>query len=260
MSFQNEVIEFIKSCHLGRIETSDNSIVLVDKGLRYDLVALPRSVEEEQIWDAAKYDGISIWEDQWHSKSQIIRSRILSNIWKAERIYGRETSVAKLNQPEADSFLNENHLIASTNAWLKFGLRYKGEIVAVATFSKAMPIIRNGISYQSFEMIRYCTKNGYTVVGGLSKLINHFISIASPDDIMTYIDLEWSRGRSFEQLGFNIKEQTPPQEFWINPLEMIRYYPHRLPTGLSNDPNELHRKNYFKIHNSGNLKLIRLLK
>ncbi|MDA1121502.1 MAG: hypothetical protein O2887_13580 [Bacteroidetes bacterium] len=259
-NFKNEFIGFIKSCYSGEISESDNVFSLIDPGLQFEMVNIPKSIKEEIALQSTRKIGIPIWEDQWLTKNNIIKSRILSLVGKSKRIYGRETHAVRLNKTEANEFLGDNHLMGATSSKSKLGLLHKEKLVAVATFSKSTPITRDGTLYQSFEMIRYCAKNAFSVVGGLSKLINHFIETSHPDDIMTYIDLEWSKGRSFEQLGFRHMGVTPPQHFWINPIEMIRYYPHRLPDGLLNIPDELHNHNYFRISNSGNSKFIKLLK
>jgi len=259
-NFKNELTEFIQSCYSGEIYRSENLVNLTGENLQFEMVSIPKTAGEETALQSSKKIGIPIWEDQWLIKRDIVKSRILSLVGKTKSIYGRETQIVKLNKTEANEFLCKNHLIGASSARYKLGLLYKNKLVAVTTFSKSTPIMRDGTPYQSFEMIRYCSENGFTVVGGLSKLINHFIETASPDDIMTYIDLEWSKGRSFEQQGFKNMGFTPPQQFWINPNEMIRYYPHRLPAGLSDVPDEMHKHNFFRINNSGNLKFIKLLK
>jgi hypothetical protein len=69
-----------------------------------------------------------------------------------------------------------------------------------------------GKGEQSGELIRFCNKLDYTVVGGLSKLLKHFITQYQVDDVMTYIDKDWSDGKSFIQLGFEVvgeKHQFP---------------------------------------------------
>ncbi len=245
MSFHQEVFDFVQLQLSEQVTIKDETIHVASINVSFELRFLSKKANES-------HPGSSlIWEDQWAAKRPIIESRILSVLGKSKRIYGRETSIVKLTQPETNDFLKENHLIGTTQAKTKLGLSKNGEILAVATFSKPTKIDRNGKIYKSYEMIRYCTLNGFTVVGGLSKLLNHFISIVQPDDIMTYVDSEWSKGNSFSQLGFTMVEQTPPLEFWIDLDSLTR---HRLVDKRTLPPNAI------IIKNAGSYKFIKFLK
>ncbi len=54
--------------------------------------------------------------------------------------------------------------------------------------------------YRSYEMVRFANVTGVTVTGGLSKLIKAFAEEVKPDDIMTYVDREWSDGKATANL------------------------------------------------------------
>lgn len=245
MDFRQEVFDFIKAQINEEVTLDANNISIISMGLSFALNFISNELHEP-----TKINPV-IWEDQWITKRQIIESRILSKLGRSQRIYGRETSIKKLIQPETNVFLNENHLLGTTKAQTKLGLYHNDQLVAVATFSKPTKIDRKGEIYRSYEMIRYCTINGFTVVGGLSKLVTHFIKIEQPDDIMTYVDLEWSNGKSYAQLGFEMVEQTAPQDFWIHPTELVR---HR------DTANESLAPGVIRIQNAGNNKFIRFLK
>lgn len=196
---------------------------------------------------------IQLHEDIWHTKRTIVRERIGTLLGKFERIHARKTKVGRISKPEAADFLSLYHLQGSPNARYKYGLHYNGELVAVATFSAARPIERNGRQYQSFELVRFANKAGVIAVGGLGKLINHFVKEVSPDDIMTYLDLDWGWGEGYEQLGFVNTGTTPPQEFWLCPATYNRYYPHKLP------PTSADCEAYRRTYNAGNIKYLLLL-
>ena len=81
---------------------------------------------------------------------------------------------------------------------------------------------------------------GHQVVG--------FIEEIEPDDLMTYADRDWSDGRSYQRLGFDLVEQTPPQAFWVDSQTFNRY----------KQPNtDGHSK---QIYNAGNFKFLKKLK
>lgn len=118
--------------------------------------------------------------------------------------------------------MSENHLLGPCSSGWSYGLFLGVDLVAVASFGKARRIRRGEVLYRSVELIRYCSLSGHTVVGGLSKLIRHFIKDHNPDDISTYADLDWSEGRTFEKLGFIRNGETPPRSFRLNPHTLQR--------------------------------------
>jgi hypothetical protein len=148
----------------------------------------------------------------------------------------------------------QNHLHGSPQAKYKYGLYHHNTLVAAASFSARRPMLYHSEPYDSYELIRFANCAPHTVVGGLSKLLMHFVREVHPGDIMTYADCDWSTGQSYEKLGFTLSGHTPPQAFLIHPDEQIRYYPHRLPHGATTET--LRQKGYFTIYNAGNKKYV----
>jgi hypothetical protein len=165
-----------------------------------------------------------------------------------------------------DKFLINNHLQSKVNAKFKYGLflpsRYfrviqnekvmqeilnkETFLVAIASFSNAKKIIREGQEYRSYELIRFANYKGFTVVGGLNKLLKMFTDEHAPDDIMTYADADWSDGSNYEKIGFKRIELTPPLTFELDSETFLRKL------GQENSKN--------KIYNSGNWKFLMNLK
>ena len=155
---------------------------------------------------------ISIFENEWRDKREGVLSRIKSKLGLNNKIYARKTTIKKLNRSEAYDFLLANHINDALKAKYNFGLMYNNELVAIACFGPIMHKKTEAKGELSGELIRFCNKLDYTVVGGLSKLLKHFITQYQVDDIMTYIDKDWSDGKSFIQLGFEVvgeKHQFP---------------------------------------------------
>lgn len=197
---------------------------------------------------------IHLWSDVYHNNKQLAEARILSLIGQRLRIHARQTTVVRLDQEQAAVFLNMHHLQQSTGTYYKYGLQYKGELVAVATFSKSRIMNDGVVPYRSYELVRFASKQGTTVTGGLGKLLRHFTDQHHPAHIMTYADRDWSSGSGYSKLGFALVETTPPQTFYIHREQLIRYPLLRLPDGLTQE--EMTAKGYLKIYNSGNLKYI----
>lgn len=191
---------------------------------------------------------IQLWQDQWIHQQQIVTGRILSLLGRSDPIYARKTILKKITQEETDHFLNHNHLQGSTKAKIKYGLYYKEVLVSVATFTWPRKFYKEDRVYLSYGLIRHCNLNGHHVIGGLSKILAQLQKDYAVDDIMTFVDLDWSEGLSYQQLGFELIERTQPEIFYIDRETLKRY-----------DPKEMERlgksaQHYYEIQNSGNNK------
>lgn len=171
--------------------------------------------------------SVVIWEDQWHHHFELLRGRLLSMFGQTARIHARQCSFVDLTQPQLNAFLKQHHLHLPTRAKTKLGLIKDDELKAVASFGKLCPVDRDGRTWKSVELIRFCNASGTTVVGGLSRFIKEYIRRHSPEDIMSYCDLEWSTGGSYTRLKFKPHGQTEAQEFWVEPNTRRRFYPHQ---------------------------------
>ena len=220
---------------------------------------------------------IHLWEDQWHSKTDIIKARLLSLLQKSDTISARLTQVQRIDKPTLNLFLAQNHLNVTTNTKFKYGLylpkRYfrilenpKNQfseqviqhqldtehlLVAVASFSSAKTIIRDKTPFRSYELIRFANLKGFNVVGGFDKLLKAFCKEQNPDDIMTYVDRDWSDGHSYQKLGFEMVDETPPMLIWIDSETHERFYPNKI------SETDIDTNKYIKCWNTGNLKFIK---
>lgn len=218
----------------------------------------------------ANFKVVHIWEDIWKSKRPKVESKIKSLLGITKKIHGRKTKLVKLNNEQLMAFLKANHLNTPIKAKYKYGLVFNEELVAVISFSKSRQIDRGGTTYNSYELLRFCNKLDRTVVGGFSKLLNHFIKLQDPDDIMTYVDADWSHGDFMHSLGFDYVEYKPPVEFWFNQSTGEREYPHMVLKKhgksvdfLADENNEAQycfKDRYIKIYNSGSYKYLLKLK
>lgn len=281
LEFQHGIAKLIKDLYSGEVVNTLPSfdfpspiLYLPSKQLVFHLIPLPnKNIEAEQQYLLqnlslrAKLQNIrliNLFEDFFYTKNAIIAQRIASLLGVFTRIHARNTVVKRIDKKLLNYFLTNNNLYESPTARHKYGLFENDKLVAAASFSAGRPIERNGKTFRSFELVRFANLSGYIVAGGLSKLLSHFIKEVNPDDVMSYADLDWSSGDSYERLGFQLVEATPPQEFWINPTEKIRCYPHKLPQLLIDKSNKyscsiekvLAEEGYFRFFNSGNLKYL----
>lgn len=215
--------------------------------------------------------SITLWEDLWRTKQPIVKSRIAALLGISERIPARLTQVRRLDRPTTVKFLRENHLQDAVLSKFKYGLFLPKKhyrvlenppeadelLVAVGTFAHPRQFVRKGLPHRSFELVRFANLLNTTVVGGLDKVLSHFIKQHQPDDLMTYADLEWSNGHSYRKLGFESVSDTPPQLFWVDPVSMHRYSPNRLPDGMTEQSALKH--GFVAVCNAGSRKFVKVL-
>jgi hypothetical protein len=284
MNFFNEIKLFINENYDGNVninmifDDACANILIPEKNIIFMAVPLPvtnfddsQKMLFQNLSIAAEKQNLQliiICEDRWITKKDVVCWRILSHLGKFVRIHGRLCEIRRVTKIQANEFLLQNHLYDSPQAKYKYGLFYKNQLVAVATFSGGRPVVRNGTTYRSYELVRFANYRNYSVRGGIGKLVSHFIAEQNPDDIMSYADVDWSAGQSYAKLGFKFIEYTEPQKFYIDIKTCQRYYPKKIPQYIIDKfsqqslplDNFLSKHDIFTIYNSGNKKYLLKLK
>lgn len=240
------------------VEHEKYDLLLCNNRIVINLISLDNNYKAEELiglqtsYQLKSIQLVQLWEDVWQTRQDQVLGRIKSILGLNVRLHGRKGIVTVLNQKQADDFLNANHIQASAKARYKFALEIDGKIIAVACFSNVRFMKTVSRSYRSVELIRFATLIGFTVTGGFTKLLKHFIKIIAPNDVMSYADRDWSLGNAYEQSGFKLVDITPPAQMWLDKKELIRYFPHRLPAQINPSLND----DFLTIYNTGNLKYI----
>jgi len=165
-------------------------------------------------------------EDMWNRQREMMQARLLAHLELFSQAYARNCEVRRIDKETAKRFLKENHSYGYASCKYRYGLFLKrhtghiaremqkeesvgstqsydtGRLIAVATFSNARKWIKDGKEIRSYEWTRYASLPDMRVSGGMGKMLKAFIRDVKPDDIMSYADLEWSRGEVYESLGF----------------------------------------------------------
>lgn len=143
---------------------------------------------------------IQIWQDDWRYKSDIIMSKLLSKVNKTIKIIGsRKCIIKEVNFNDTRIFLNNNHLLGHVPSKLNYGLYYNNELISLMTFSKSRI---NNENKNSYELLRYCNKLNHTIVGGANKLYQYFLHHNNPQNVISYVNLEWNEDNCYRKLGF----------------------------------------------------------
>lgn len=208
--------------------------------------------------EAAGYQLIHIFEDEWRDKTEIVKSRLSGLLNHNTRIFARKTEVREVDASTAKIFLDTNHIQGSCSSKYKLGLYYQGELVSLMTFGSSR------FAKSEFELIRFCNKLYTNVVGGASKLFKHFCKMhPEVKTIVSYADRRWSKGRLYETLGFKKAHVSIPSYFYIvNGVRenRIKYQKHKL-VSAGFDANKTEReimseRGIRRIYDCGTIKYV----
>ncbi|MFZ4261358.1 hypothetical protein ACFRAE_04905 [Sphingobacterium sp. HJSM2_6] len=226
-----------------------NFYYLQCRNLVFDLVYITHAPPEASYQIEKKL--ISIDEIIFQSATQKIYDRLKVQAGLARRIYARQTVVARIDKRTSLNFLDEYHVQPSIPGKYRYGLYFEGELYAIAVFSGARIMREISDSHRSFELLRFCQKSNYIVVGGLSKLLKEFAKDFHPQDIMTYADLSWTQESSLQKLGFQIKGMLSAQRFWWDGTKQVP---------IKSEAEELELRtqqpNGYVIHSNGSIKMV----
>lgn len=159
---------------------------------------------------------IHIFEDEWHDKQDIVKSRLKSILGVTEqRIYARKCQIQGINFAEAKSFIEKNHIQGSCVSKFNYGLFYNNELVSVMSFGNMRKPLGSKAKEGCYELLRFCNKLNTTVVGSASKLLKYFIRQHKPLEIISYCDRRWSNGNMYEKIGFQFDHFSQPNYFYV---------------------------------------------
>lgn len=207
---------------------------------------------------------ITIWEDDWIMKNDIVKSIILNKLRLNKRaLNARDCKIKNVEYKAVKSFLDDNHIQGNANASIRLGLFYNDELVSLMTFGAKRKVLGQKAENNSYEMLRFCNKNYTSVRGSASKLFKYFIRNYSPINIVSYANLDISDGKLYNILGFENKGYTDVNYWWAKGSKRnhrSNFMKHKL-VKEGADPNKteneiMREKGYFKIYGNGNLKFI----
>jgi hypothetical protein len=155
-----------------------------------------------------------IYEDNFDNNLDIIKSQISNWLGLSNRIYARKCLIKEvINVDDYRNFLNNNHIQGFVASKLVYGLYHQNHLVSLICFDKKEG--RLNMKEGEWNLNRFCNLVNTNVVGGASKLLNHFIKIHSPSRIISYADKDWSSGHLYNILGFKLLSESKPDYKYI---------------------------------------------
>ena len=203
---------------------------------------------------------IHIFEYEWND--DIIREKLKLYIKDlvlgySNRVYARDCDIRLVDIKSERQFLDSYHLQGWGNSDVALGLWQSSRLLSIMTWGKP----RFNGKFQ-WEMIRYCTLPGTTIIGGGEKLFKYFIDKYNPNSIISYSDISKFTGKIYNRLGFVTDDRfiTEPSYIWVKGNDVRSRYSTQknklLSAGLGKYGNTedeiMNNLGYLKIYNCGN--------
>lgn len=230
---QLEMTDFIKSIYSQKIKSEDRiaiyphhlDISLPDIGLGIEFNGLyfhsdrnPQRGSGYHLMKLEKcrkigYRLIQVFEDEWLNKKDQIKGYLKSVIGaNNNRIAARKCNVLIIDSEIAKKFCNLYHIQGAPNhSKLSIGVYYQDELIGVMCFSNHH---RNRNQNPSeIVLSRMVFKDGFSVIGGASKMLKKAITELKNTDYSTIIswsDNRWSDGNVYEKMGFFMETEYKP--------------------------------------------------
>ena len=174
---------------------------------------------------------IQLYEDEVLLKQDIVFSTLAKelNIDIITRINVEDCEIKEVNKKTSTKFLDENHLQGNSIDKFRYGLYHKNKLISIITFGKKKKTSKNNDNV--YEIVRFCDRVNYGVIGGFTKLINYFISLHNPLKIESFVDIRLfgvdKINTIFNDNNFNFINTLPPNYWYINTEKYLHRY-HRV--------------------------------
>jgi hypothetical protein len=202
------------------IYVPDKNIAIEYNGLYWhndSVVDKNYHLRKTELCEQKNIQLIHIFEDEWNSKKDIIKSILKSKFHIFDnRIYARKCEIVSITQDEKSKFLNHNHRQGNDKSQIYFGLKYNDELVSVITFCNLRKIMGNTSEEYNYELSRFCSKINIQCIGAFDKLLSHFIKNNKFNSIISYADRRFSSlSNVIYSKKFKFLSNTKPNYFYI---------------------------------------------
>lgn len=241
-TFEQEIIFYLNS--LGIINIITNKRTIIGKELDIFLPDYSLAIEYNGIyWHHDKiphitktyhYDKfisceklgielLTIFSNSWNDNKEIWKTKIRNKLQlNIESVYARKTEIIEITSKDTIEILNNNHIQGYCPGEICYGLYYNSELVAAMTFSKKRFSIGKDRGEKSYELVRYVSSK--RVIGGASKLLNHFINAQKPELIYSYSNNQYSSGKLYKILNFKLENEYKCNYWYYHPKEKKNYH------------------------------------
>lgn len=202
---------------------------------------------------------MTIFESEWKTNQDLIKSMIKTRLGVCDKIYARKCEIKEIDSRIAKEFHDYNHINGYVNSSINIGLFYNNELFSVLSLSKS----RFDKTFE-YEIIRFSTKRNYNVVGGFSKMFNYFVNKYNVKNCLSYANLRFGFGNVYKKCGFIDLGITAPNYFYydkkIGALEnRMKYVKKKLQSFSNYSDNKtefqiMSENGYYCLYDCGNKK------
>jgi hypothetical protein len=151
---------------------------------------------------------ITIFEDEWLYKRQIVENKLLSVLGALPnkgKIHGRQCHIEPISIKAKNAFLNQFHIQGSGPGSISYGAIHNNRLVAVMTFIKKA----DGV----FILNRFCSCG--QVHGIFAKLLSYFKRNNAWTQILSFADRRWSQGDVYVKNNFVLDKVLLPDYTYV---------------------------------------------
>lgn len=199
--------------------------------------------------------GVTVFHIFEFDRLDIWLSMIDNKLGLNQRVFARNCQIKEVSNLEALDFLDRNHIQGKSNGSVRLGLYQGDRLLSLMTFSKA-----RFTKHFEWELVRFCTLRGYTVVGAASKLFQHFLRVYQPKSCTSYANRRFSQGNLYKVLGFDLIQISKPNYQYVKDQKVysrVHFQKHRLVSMPEYRPDLteveiMERSGYKRIFDCGN--------
>ena len=167
---------------------------------------------------------LHVFEDEWKNKQKIVESMICSRLGiLPHRVGARSCALVELEPKVRKEFFNSSHIDGDTRSLISWGLIHDEKIVAAISLRK--PQHKKWKNY--LEVARFATAPGFSVPGGLGRLVSQSSKYAKENSIqglLSYVDQRHGYGNSYQAVGFEKIGITSPRFWWTDYVQRFNRF------------------------------------
>lgn len=278
---ESSLFEFISSLYFGeiiknvKIEKKEIDIYIPELkiGFEFNGIYWHSSKFKDKSYHQSKrlhFENLDIkvfqiWEDDWRFKKEVVKSMIKNRLGLSNKKIGaRKCEIKKIEDNSiVKNFLEENHIQGFVGSKYKIGLFFRDELVSLMTFGELRKSLGQKSQEGHWELLRFCNKIDYNVVGGASKLFANFVKSEKPKKIVSYSKNDYSTGHVYKILNFELNVETAQNYYYVVGGKRVGRFNFRKDKLVQEgfDPNLSEEKimesrGFYKIWDTGNKKWV----
>lgn len=188
---------------------------------------------------------LQFFEDEIQDKSNIVKSMILNRLGITKyKFFARKLELKSVSTIEARKFFEQNHLMGYKKS-VCIGLYNQDELVCCLSY-------KNNTKNNYIEIARFATNLNTSCVGGFGRLVAYLKQFNKP--IVSYCDLRYANGHSYEALGFKNVGETLGWH-WTDRKNRYNRLMCKAGNGKTEKENAAEKK-WYKIYDAGQRKYI----